>query len=499
VLGTFGYTYVANSGRLSSVTYPNGQTTAYTYFGHTGDDRLQTIHHRYPDESTLSKFDYTYNAVGNIVTWQQQADSNAPVVWTYGYDAADQLRAASKMTTDQPPSVLKRYVYTYDAAGNRTSEQIDDAVTGATYNNMNQLVSQQPAGGMPFAGTLSEPATVMIAGRPAAVNADNSFSGSAAIASGTNTVAIVATDASANSTTNEYQVESSGSTKTFTYDANGNLTSDGSRTFEWDAKNRLTAVVVGNQRTELTYDGSSKFTHVVDKDGAIIVTDRSFVWDGDRVLEERTAGSSSLKNYFKQGIVDGLTKTFATIDHIDSVRDLTDVLGAPTAHYSYDPFGRQNIDYGSGGFSIGYGGYFAGASSSLEFATYRAYDAELGRWISEDPLGLDAGLNPFEYVASNPIAVNDPSGLKPLYGNYCGKGSTPGAPKDELDAACKEHDDCYGALGLTGWSGAGGSGSKCKQKCDHKLCQAARYFRPKDSEGMRAKVVIRLLFCYQGY
>ena len=45
-------------------------------------------------------------------------------------------------------AILKRYVYAYDLAGNRTSEQIDDAVTGATYNTMNQLVSQQAAGGM---------------------------------------------------------------------------------------------------------------------------------------------------------------------------------------------------------------------------------------------------------------------------------------------------------------------------------------------------------------
>ena len=109
--------------RVASVTYPNGQTSAYTYFSHAGDDRLQTIHHQKPDASTLSKFDYTYDAVGNILTWQRQADSGAPTVQRFGYDAADQLTAATNQTMDPTPTVLKRFAYAYDPAGNRTSEQ----------------------------------------------------------------------------------------------------------------------------------------------------------------------------------------------------------------------------------------------------------------------------------------------------------------------------------------------------------------------------------------
>ncbi len=60
------------------------------------DLRLATIHHRKPDASTLSRFDpstrlgvvlslskddYTYDAVGNILTWQQQADSAQATRW----------------------------------------------------------------------------------------------------------------------------------------------------------------------------------------------------------------------------------------------------------------------------------------------------------------------------------------------------------------------------------------------------------------------------------
>ncbi len=96
VLGTFTYGYDGVTSRLATVSYPNGQTSAYRYFDNLGDRRLQTIHHQYPDGSTLSRFDYTYDAVGNIRTWRQQADATA-VLWTYGYDAADQLTSAVKL------------------------------------------------------------------------------------------------------------------------------------------------------------------------------------------------------------------------------------------------------------------------------------------------------------------------------------------------------------------------------------------------------------------
>ena len=56
-------------------------------------------------------------------------------MWQYGYDAADQLTAAVKKSTDSTPSILKRYAYGYDAAGNRSFEQIDNAVVGASHTN----------------------------------------------------------------------------------------------------------------------------------------------------------------------------------------------------------------------------------------------------------------------------------------------------------------------------------------------------------------------------
>jgi hypothetical protein len=99
LLGTFNYTYDGPTARVASATYPNSQTSAHSYFGNSSDRRLQTIHHKYPNGTTLSKFDYTYDVTGNILTWRRQADSDASL-WKYGYDTADQLTSAVKESTD---------------------------------------------------------------------------------------------------------------------------------------------------------------------------------------------------------------------------------------------------------------------------------------------------------------------------------------------------------------------------------------------------------------
>jgi YD repeat-containing protein len=187
------------------------------------------------------------------------------VQWEYGYDAADQLIAAVKRSTDPTPVVLTRYAYSYDPAGNRTAEQIDDAVTGASHDAMNRLVSHQGAGPLVFSGSVSEAATVTVDGRPATVRADNTWQGATSVTAGTNTVTVVAPDASGNVRTNQYEVANTGTAKTFTYDANGNLTSDGTRTFEWDARNQLTAVVSGTRRTEYSYDASRRRVRQIEK------------------------------------------------------------------------------------------------------------------------------------------------------------------------------------------------------------------------------------------
>jgi RHS repeat-associated protein len=411
VLGTFAYGYDGHTNRVASVTYPNNQTSTYAYFGNTGDHRLQTIHHKYPNTTTLSKFDYTYDAAENILTWRQQADTTA-VLWNYGYDLADQLTLAVKQLTDPTPVVLKRYGYTYDPAGNRTAEQIDDAVTGATYDNMNRLVSRQPGGVLRFVGTVNEASTVRIDGRPATVTPDGRFAGQVPVGGGASTVTIVATDPSGNSATAVYDLTQSGAAQTSAYDANGNLTSDGIHTYEWNARNQLAAIDGGTSRSEFTYDGLRRRVRVVEKENGTVQLETTVVWCEEEICEVRAAdGIVVTKRAFLFGEQQSGDARLFVSDHLGSVTEVTDSSSTLLARYDLDPWGRRTLVAGNDVTERGYTDLTTHPPSGLNIALYRVYSPSLGRWTSADPAGMQDGLNLYQYVANNPLKYVDPLGL----------------------------------------------------------------------------------------
>jgi RHS repeat-associated protein len=379
----------------------------------TQDHRLQTIHHKYPGGATLSKFDYSYDVVGNIVAWQQQADSDPAVQWTYGYDAADQLTSAVKQTTAGTPTVLKRYGYGYDPAGNRTFERIDDQVTAATHDRLNRLLTHSPGGPLQFRGTVNEPATVTIQGGAASVDATNTFQGTLALTGGTNTVTVVATDPSGNQANRQYQVDVTGGVKTFTYDANGNLVSDGTRTFDWDARNQLVAVSVGMHRSEFTYDGQYRRVRKVEKENGVVQSDDRLLWCDNVLCEERDAATELVvERYFAVGTWNSAGARLVSADHLGSTREVTDATGVLVARSDYDPFGRTFDVYGSYETKRTFGRLFDASDGGLLLARRRAYDASLGRWIGEDPIGFRGqSFNFYSYVDGKPMSAVDPSGL----------------------------------------------------------------------------------------
>src|SRR5262249_53684131 len=158
------------------------------------------------------------------------------------------------------PTILKRYGYVYDAMGNRTTDQVDDAAVQGTFSNMNRLTGHQPGGSLIFSGSTNEAATVTVQEKPATTTATNAFSGSAQVESGTSAVAVVATDPSGNVRTNTYEVSVSGGTKIYTYDANGNLIQkvEGADSwgYEWYADNTLARVTKNSvEQARFGYDG----------------------------------------------------------------------------------------------------------------------------------------------------------------------------------------------------------------------------------------------------
>jgi RHS repeat-associated protein len=61
--------------------------------------------------------------------------------------------------------------------------------------------------------------------------------------------------------------------------------------------------------------------------------------------------------------------------------------------------------------NYGYTGQDADGGNGLMYLRARCYDPETGTFLEKDPLGVNAGLNMFVYVADNPVNRFDPSGL----------------------------------------------------------------------------------------
>jgi RHS repeat-associated protein len=196
-------------------------------------------------------------------------------------------------------------------------------------------------------------------------------------------------------------------------DANGNLTSDGTRTFEWDARNQLVAVNVGTLRSEFTYDGEQRRVRIVEKDGAVVQSDTKVIWCETGICEERAAdGTTVTRRAFALGEQAAGVARFFAADHLGSVGEVTNGSGTVLARYGFDPWGRRILLSGTNVTSTGYTGHQWHSTAGMWLAQYRAYESDLGRWISEDPIGLDDGPNLYAYVANNPFQWIDPDGLQ---------------------------------------------------------------------------------------
>ncbi|MGI9115818.1 MAG: RHS repeat-associated core domain-containing protein, partial [Chthoniobacterales bacterium] len=81
----------------------------------------------------------------------------------------------------------------------------------------------------------------------------------------------------------------------------------------------------------------------------------------------------------------------------------------------YEPWGRFTAVLNTTKPEFNYTGLYRHAKSGLLFATYRAYDPDLGRWLSRDPIAERGGINLYGYVRNNPVGLMDPLGLAAIY------------------------------------------------------------------------------------
>jgi len=291
-------------------------------------------------------------------------------------------------------------------------------ITEATFNELNQLVSRGGGGETLFSGTTDEPATVTVDGTDAILgNGGQSFAATVDLPTGTSTVTVEATDVNNNTTSQDYEVEvAAGSGQSLTYDANGNMTDNGSgQTYKWDAEDRLIEITRGTETTEIAYDGMSRRTRITEKSSGVTVEDHHYIWDGAEIVERRASnGTTWEQRYYAEGFVDATEGDFYyTPDHLGSIREVVADDGVTVeSQYDYEIWGEVERIAGVGaGSPFRYTGHFYHAPTELHLTWFRAYDADLGRWLSRDPMVvaefLPEGPNLYSYAASNPLLFID--------------------------------------------------------------------------------------------
>jgi RHS repeat-associated protein len=77
----------------------------------------------------------------------------------------------------------------------------------------------------------------------------------------------------------------------------------------------------------------------------------------------------------------------------------------------YGPFGETITSTGTSPNTLQYTGREFDQETGLYYYRARYYDPEIGRFLNEDPLGFEAGINLYTYCSNNFINFNDPAGL----------------------------------------------------------------------------------------
>jgi RHS repeat-associated protein len=285
-------------------------------------------------------------------------------------------------------------------------------------------------------GTTNEAATVKVNGQPAQVtklgpSGPWRFQKEMDFPSGTTSITVEAKDGANNVRTNTYNVNVAASgAQTLEYDANGNLlkVKDSAnvvlRSYEWDASNRLLAIQIpgavaaGTKRTEFVYDGAGRRARQLDKEhnGSAWTTQSHwyYLWDGLELAQKRDVSTGNvLANYFANGEQQGANSLVYLSDHLGSPRSWYRVSDGAVGSADYSAYGVRTVTAtGPGVPEGGYTGHLHHPASGLALAPYRAYDPALGRWISEDPIEEEGGVNLYGYVENDPVNSIDELGFQ---------------------------------------------------------------------------------------
>lgn len=197
-------------------------------------------------------------------------------------------------------------------------------------------------------------------------------------------------------------------TYSYQYDANGNIISEGNprdtqKTYSYNANNRMTAQ--GNNSYQYNYLGQRVF-----KSANGTVTHFIYSPSGD-LLAEGTQRQYIYLAGQPVAMISGNNIYYLHNDHLGRTEAITDNAGAVVWRAELRAFDRRMLFSTIGQFNIGFPGQYWDAEKGSWYNYFRDYDANTGRYLQSDPIGLIGGANLYTYVGGNPLSFIDFYGL----------------------------------------------------------------------------------------
>ncbi|NUU69040.1 RHS domain-containing protein [Enterobacteriaceae bacterium BIT-l23] len=225
----------------------------------------------------------------------------------------------------------------------------------------------------------------------------------------------------------------------FRYDARGNLIQRRhglhQQHYSYDADNRL--IAASGTGPEGKFTARYRYDALGRRIAKAVTTQRGtvetrFLWEGWRLLQSREGERCATYLYDPNETWSPL----ARVEHPAQAQDgecywFTAALnGAPLEVTDADGAVRWSGQYGSFGEvshqtaeswalrqgkptinqPLRYAGQYADSETGLHYNLFRYYDPGVGRFTTQDPIGLNGGLNLYQY-APNPLGWVDPLGL----------------------------------------------------------------------------------------
>lgn len=208
----------------------------------------------------------------------------------------------------------------------------------------------------------------------------------------------------------------------YLYDDAGRLVEipgdDGPVTLAWSADDLLIETEASGHRAVNRYDSHGRRLRQTTFDAnGVVVDETRFLWADEMLVQEisTTRGTTvyavHLQTFEPLAMHrDGVAYLFVA-DASSATREAISAAGEVAWRGRYKLYGELlAVDDAKVRQPFRFLGQFADDDTGLVFNRYRFYDPRTGTFASQDPVGLNGGLNPYLYT-SNPTDVVDPLGL----------------------------------------------------------------------------------------